>query len=249
MRKPLFVANWKMNHGLADSLKFITRFQKECITSETVEAVICPPFTSLYTLSIALSENPYAKLGAQNCHHEVAGAYTGEISPLFLKELECEYVLAGHSERRSIFGETNSFLNKKVKAISQHNMTPIYCVGESASERQKDKTIEVITQQLSEGLSDLDPQKNLVIAYEPVWAIGTGNNATAEQAEEIHAFIRSWLTKTWNIEKAKITRILYGGSVKADNIKALMKKENIDGALIGGASLEVDSFIKIIMNR
>ncbi|MDO8520409.1 MAG: triose-phosphate isomerase [Deltaproteobacteria bacterium] len=247
MRPPLIVANWKMNHTVSESLKFATVLGKQALSKE-VEIVICPPFSSLQSLSIALHDMGGIKLGAQNCHWEESGAYTGEVSAVFLKELECAYVLVGHSERRHLFGESDETINKKLIAVLSQNLSPIFCIGETEQERKENKTTSVIKKQLEEGLKTIrrDEMGRMVIAYEPVWAIGTGQNATPEQAEEVHTLIRSWISKAYSEETAAALRILYGGSVKGDNITSLMKKPNIDGALVGGASLAVDSFLKII---
>lgn len=242
MRTPLIVANWKMNFSNEEGLKFITTFQKNFHPSKTVEVVICPPFTLLYYLSVAMSESEGLPLGAQNCHWEKAGAYTGEISPWFLKET-CRYVLLGHSERRHIFGETDDQIQKKMRGAVMADLIPILCVGETQNERDQQKTAKVLEGQLTEGLKSISPQTPIVLAYEPVWAIGTGRNATPAQAQEVHAQLRAWLlSHSFSTE----TRILYGGSVKPDNAGALMAQPDIDGLLVGGASLEVDSFLKIV---
>lgn len=261
MRKPLIVANWKMNHTMKEGLKFVTRLLKDLPSEGQVEVVLCPPYTSLYSLSVALSDRqsvsgggqsgsdrPGIKLGGQNCHWNDAGAYTGEISPVFLKELNCDYVIVGHSERRQLFGETDGQICKKITAVFANEMTPIFCVGETEGQRKGGKTPEVIENQLGKGLEGIFSSSipALVVAYEPVWAIGTGNNATPEQAQEVHQTIRHWFKRRFTEEAADAVRILYGGSVKPDNITVLMKKPDIDGALVGGASLEVDSFAQIV---
>ncbi|MBX7147790.1 triose-phosphate isomerase [bacterium] len=247
MRKPLLAGNWKMNLGIEDSLKFVMRFLRALPNHVKPDIVICPPATSLYTVSVALSEQNRVVLGAQNCHWEESGAFTGEISPAFLSELECKYVIIGHSERRQYFLETNDILNKKLAAALKSGLIPIYCIGETLDERKAEKTLAVIEKQLAEGLGSLNfTGQNLVLAYEPVWAIGTGQVATPEQAEEVHVFIREWVKKNKSSELASHLRILYGGSVKPDNIRQLMDKPNIDGALVGGASLSVESFLELV---
>lgn len=248
MRTPLIVANWKMNQTIEESLKFATHLEKGFPMFGKVEMVICPPHTALYSLSVILAEQGKVKLGGQNCHWEDHGAFTGEVSPVFLKELDCEYVIIGHSERRHLFGETDEVINKKLQSVFENEMTPIFCIGETEEERKSGKTIKVVTNQLSKGLEGLnkDYLSKLVIAYEPVWAIGTGKNATSDEAEEVHQTIRNWYTKQAGDEIAKKIRILYGGSVKPDNIGDFMKKSDIDGALVGGASLKVDSFLQIV---
>ncbi|HBF12006.1 MAG TPA: triose-phosphate isomerase [Deltaproteobacteria bacterium] len=250
MRTLLIVANWKMNHTIEDSIKFITHLKKALLLGKKSDIVLCPSFTSLYPLAMALqeSETPFIKLGAQNCHYENTGAYTGEISPVFLKEVECSYVLVGHSERRHIFGETDEWIGKKVSSVLKHDMNPILCVGETLLEHEKNKTMSIITHQLTKGLELVSKEEavHLTIAYEPVWAIGTGHNASPEQAEEVHAQIRGWLETRFDKTVAANIRILYGGSVKSDNAKDLTKQPNIDGLLVGGASLTVDSFSQIV---
>lgn len=246
MRIPLLIANWKMNHSVADALHFAMRWEKEANAAADREVVICPPFTSLYSLSIAFSEMKGLKLGAQNCHFEQNGAFTGEISPLFLKEIQCAYVLLGHSERRHIFLETDEFISQKFKAVLGHQMIPVLCVGETEAERDKDQTFKVIERQLASCLKGDAGESEFVVAYEPVWAIGTGKNATSDQAQEVHAFIRDWLKTHLSRDRAARTRILYGGSVKGENIGGFMGQPDIDGALVGGASLKVDSFAKIV---
>lgn len=247
-RLPLIVANWKMHHTVAEGLMFVSRLQKAFYPTDKLEVVLCPPFTALYSIAVALGEDTKIKLGAQNCHFAENGAYTGEISPLFLKELNCSHVILGHSERRHIFGETNADLAKKVAAAVRHGLLPIYCVGETEIQRAQGRTWEIIQNQLQEGLEHLGAAfpGDLIIAYEPVWAIGTGQNATPQQAGEVHQQIRHWITIRAGQSIADSVRILYGGSVKPSNIKSLMSEPNIDGVLVGGASLAVDSFVQII---
>ncbi len=237
-----------MNHGVEASIKFITEFTRNPLP-ENIDVVICPPFTSLYTVSVVLAEaNQNVFIGAQNCHWEDAGAFTGEISVDFLKEVGCHYVIIGHSERRQIFKEDNESIAKKIVKALENELSPIFCVGETDAERKADKTLAVIHEQLEKGLAkvDKDHLKDVVIAYEPVWAIGTGNTATPDQAQEVHAAIRRWIATKFGSSHAMDMRILYGGSVKPDNTADLMSKEDIDGALVGGASLKAKDFLDII---
>ena len=215
--------------------------------SRDVEVVICVPFTFLDRAS-KLVTGTQIKLGAQNMHWEEKGAYTGEISPVMLNEIKVEYVIIGHSERRQYFNETDETVNKKIKSALTYNLTPIVCVGESLEERENGKYKELIESQVTkafEGITKEDAVKT-VIAYEPIWAIGTGKTASSEQAEEICALIRSILEKLYDADTAQKIRILYGGSVKPDNIKELMNMENIDGALVGGASLKANDFVQLV---
>lgn len=245
-KRPLIIANWKMNHGVEDSIKFMAGFTKKRLP-ENVDVVICPPFTALYTMGITLSEIKSVVLGAQNCHAESSGAFTGEISTEFLEEMDCRYVLIGHSERRHIFGEADEFLQKKLARVLHTNLIAVYCVGETEAERDAGKTFDVIKRQLNAiTMEPADELSRLVIAYEPVWAIGTGKTATPAQAQEVHHFIRKWIQEKFGLARAAELRLLYGGSVKADNTKELMSQEDIDGLLVGGASLKADSFCDII---
>lgn len=246
-RKILIAANWKMNLGVEDSLKYFSHLTRGPLSYAHVDIVICPPFTSLYTASVALQETSVV-LGAQNCHFEDSGALTGEISASFLKELTCQYVIIGHSERRHIFKEANTDIAKKIRRVLDSEMTPIFCVGETDAERKASDTSKVIEEQLREGLSNVDRSEieKIVIAYEPVWAIGTGNTATPAQAGEVHAFIRNDLVKHYGTSFAAAVRIIYGGSVKPDNIRTLLCEPDIDGALVGGASLNPEHFMNIV---
>lgn len=246
-RRPLIVANWKMNNTVAEGLRFVALFTAELKAAGNVEVAIAPPFTALYSVGIALAETEY-RLSSQNIFWEDAGAYTGEISGPFLLDVGCRYAIIGHSERRQYFGETDETVNKRVHASLKHTITPIVCVGERLEEREANKTWDVIERQLVGGLKNisLETSQDLVIAYEPVWAIGTGKTATPEMAEEVHAMIRSYLNSHFGSSTADKLRILYGGSVKGSNSRDLLVKPNIDGALVGGASLNPKEFADIV---
>ncbi|MFZ2448757.1 MAG: triose-phosphate isomerase [Syntrophobacteraceae bacterium] len=246
-RKPMLAANWKMHKTSTEAVSFVAAIQSETGPLRDREAVIAPPFTSIEAVGLALSTEGY-RLSAQNCHWEEKGAFTGEISPVMLKGLNCRYVIVGHSERRHIFGETDEMIRLKAASVFAHGMLPIVCVGEMLDAREAGKTFEVVGGQVEEALKGLDTDRaeQLVLAYEPVWAIGTGRTATPGQAQEVHAFIRERLASLFNKEVANRARILYGGSVKPDNVDALMAEPDLDGMLVGGASLEVGQFKRII---
>lgn len=246
-RKPLIAANWKMFKTVGEAISFVKSIQKETGACVDREVLIAPPFTALNEVRSILTQRGYT-LGAQNCHWEEKGAFTGEISPIMLKDLGCEYVIVGHSERRQMFGETDETVRLKAAAVFKAGMTPVICVGEVLDQREQGKTFEVVVSQVGGALKGLGTAQaeRLVIAYEPVWAIGTGRTATPGQAQEVHAFIRERIASLFNKEVEKKVRILYGGSVKPDNIDALMAEPDIDGALVGGASLEVGSFKRLI---
>ncbi|SMC26642.1 triosephosphate isomerase [Desulfacinum hydrothermale DSM 13146] len=246
-RKPLMAANWKMHLSIREAVDFIARLHEVVAGSEDREVLIAPPFTHLWAVREAMGAAGFS-LAAQNCHWEEKGAFTGEISLPMLKEVGCGYVILGHSERRHIFGEPDEWVGLKTAAAFAHGVTPILCVGEKLEEREAQKTEEVLLRQLETGLAQAPAEQvaSLVIAYEPVWAIGTGKTASPEQAQEAHAFIRGWLARRYQKEIAKNIRILYGGSVKPDNVDALMAQPDIDGALVGGASLDVASFGRIV---
>ncbi len=214
---------------------------------EAVDVVICPPFTALAEVAEVLNESDIS-LGAQNMHWQDEGAFTGEVSALMLKEAGCRYVIIGHSERRQFFGETNETVNKKINAALKHGLSPIVCVGENLKERENNKTFDVIEDHIKNGLAGLNPDDilKIVIAYEPVWAIGTGKTATPAQAQEAHKFIRDLLKKMYSEEISSNVRIQYGGSVKPENALELMQQPDVDGALVGGASLKIDSFTAIV---
>ncbi|MFN3406154.1 MAG: triose-phosphate isomerase [Caldimicrobium sp.] len=248
MRKKLFIGNWKMNGTIKEAKEYFERFLTFLIGNNMQDRVIgiAPPFTSLYYVS-SLLKGTNIVLCAQNAHFEEKGAYTGEISPVMLKELGVQYVILGHSERRHLFGESDELINKKIKGVLNHGLIPILCVGETLKEREEGTTFQRIEIQLKAGLTfERELLKNrLIIAYEPVWAIGTGKNATPEQAEEVHSFIRELLTDALGKEVAQEIPILYGGSVTPQNVEELIKMSNIDGVLVGGASLDPEKFYKI----
>jgi triosephosphate isomerase len=247
MRPPLIAGNWKMNGLARDARELAAALKRELGNAPSPEVVVCPPFTALGAVREALDGSPI-RVGAQDMHWEAKGAYTGEISPAMLKEFGCTHVVLGHSERRHIMGETNEMVNRKTRAALAAGLTPIVCVGELLEERNMGVTRDVIERQVSKGLDGLSAADlaRLVLAYEPVWAIGTGKTATPLQAQEVHHFVRKLLAQRADPETAQAVRILYGGSVKPDNIGELMAQEDVDGALVGGASLEAVSFVKIV---
>ncbi len=245
-RKPFIAGNWKMHKTIAEAVSLVNAILLNLPDPQEIEVAVAPPFTALAAVAEAIKDTPL-KLSAQNLFWKKEGAYTGEISPLMLKDVGCEYVIIGHSERRQYFGETDEMINKKVKAALAFGLKPILCVGERLEEREEGKTFEVVKRQLLGGLAELTPEEVLktTIAYEPVWAIGTGKTASPTQAQEVHAFLRNLLTKNWSKEIAQKVRILYGGSIKPENIKVLMQEEDVDGGLVGGASLKAESFVRI----
>lgn len=246
-RRKLIVANWKMNHTVAESLKFFAALRHVIPTDPYPEVVIAPPFTALYAVEEALKGSSF-KLGAQNTHWEDSGAFTGEIAPLFLKDLNVDYVILGHSERRQYFNESNEEVNNKLKAVLKYKMTPIVCVGETDEERSAGKTDAVIEAQVKEAVGGQLKTNvtDTVWAYEPRWAIGTGKSASPSQAEEVISEIRMLLEEVFDKSVAGQMRILYGGSVSDKNAKSFVSQKNIDGLLVGGASLEAEHFAKII---
>ena len=247
MRKPIVAGNWKMNITRAETAALVAGIKTEAGNIHTVETVICVPFTDLDTAAQALKGSSIG-LGAQNVHWAEKGAFTGEISTAMLKELGVNYVIIGHSERRQYFGETDDSVNKRTKAALAAGLKPIVCVGETLAEREAGQTTKVVERQVRAGLAGLagTDWDKLVIAYEPVWAIGTGKTATTAQAQEVHAFIRKLLAELAGAEAAAKIRIQYGGSMKPENAKELMSQPDIDGGLIGGASLEAKSFADIV---
>jgi triosephosphate isomerase len=246
-RKPIIAGNWKMYKQRSEAADLANALAVKVGNSTSVDVVLCPTFTSLETVAKSI-QGTRIQLGAQNCYFEDQGAYTGEISPLMLKEAGCTFVIIGHSERRQYFGETDAGINRKAQALYKHGITPIICVGESLSERESNRTAEVVTTQVRGCLANLPAEKiaQSVIAYEPVWAIGTGKTATKEQAQEAHALIRKLVSEMFSTAVADNVRIQYGGSVKPQNIRELMAQADIDGALVGGASLDADSFSSIV---
>jgi len=244
MRIPFIAGNWKMNTTAAEAERLVLEMLERLDKIEGVEKVLCPPFVSLVAIGMML-QNSSIKLGAQNMYFEAKGAYTGEISPLMLREL-CEFVILGHSERRWYFGETDEQVNKKVKAAVANKLKPILCVGERLEDNEAGKTEEVVSRQVTAALSGTEPVRDLVIAYEPVWAIGTGKAASGKQAAATIQFIRDVLAKLWNKTVTRDLRILYGGSVTGANIAEFISHPEIDGALVGGASLKAEEFVGIV---
>jgi triosephosphate isomerase (TIM) len=248
MRKKILAANWKMNLTHVEAESYVEAFLNEVGEVNDVEIVIIPSFTSIPTLAQASGNAPFIRLGAQNLHWERSGAFTGEISATMLRALFVKYVIIGHSERRSLFGETDEMVQRKVHTALEAGLRPIMCVGETLAERESDSVQKVLRRQIEEGLKGVgsDHSSEIVLAYEPVWAIGSGRTATPAQAEEVHAFLRSLLAELFSQTVADRIRIQYGGSVKPENTEDLMRQPNIDGALVGGASLDAHSFARII---
>lgn len=244
--KPFLAGNWKMHKTIPEAVEMVKALKEESPQLTDAELVVIPPYTMLSEVKKVI-EGSTIQLGAQNIFWEEKGAFTGEVSPPMLKDAGCQYVTIGHSERRQYFGETNETVNKKIKAALTHELTPIMCIGESLEEREKGNTMDKVETQMNSGLEGLgkDEIRRIVIAYEPIWAIGTGVTATPSQAEEVHSFIRKKLTEKYGNEIASYAIILYGGSVKPANTYSILKENNINGALVGGASLEADSFIQI----
>ncbi len=247
MRRKILAANWKMNMTLSEADSFLEAFLIEVDHENSVDIVIIPPFTALARISEKLNEVQNVKVGAQNMHWEKSGAFTGEISASMLRELFTRYVVVGHSERRTLFGETDEIVNKKTKAAIAATLIPIVCIGETLAERDGNLVEQVLEKQLTGSLADLTPEQiaDTVIAYEPVWAIGTGRTASPQQAEDAHAFIRTKLAVLSDAATADKVRIQYGGSVKPNNTAELMAQPDIDGALVGGASLDPRGFAEI----
>jgi len=247
MRIPLVVGNWKMHGSGAAARELAGAVREGLERPQGVEVVICPPFTTLNSVAEVLAGSEIG-LGAQNCHWEAKGAFTGEISPIMLTEIGCRLVLLGHSERRQIFHETDEQINRKVVAALRHGLQPLLCVGETAEERRQGLTFTVVEGQLRAGLAGLSPEDigRCLLAYEPVWAIGTGVNATPEQAQQAHAFVRGQIRQQFGEESAATLPIQYGGSVKPDNAASLFRQPDVDGGLIGGASLNADHFLAIV---
>lgn len=246
MRTPVIAGNWKLFKTIGESVALVDELKPLVASTLNVEIVVAPVATALSRVSEALNGSN-VNLAAQNCFWEEEGAYTGEIAPKLLKDAGCSHVIIGHSERRQYFGETDATVNKKVKAVISVGLTPIVCVGETLDERESDQTFLVVETQIQNSLAGISAEviAKLIIAYEPVWAIGTGKTASDEQAQEVHSFIRNLISRLFSQAASDDVRILYGGSVKPDNVKGLMAQVDIDGALVGGASLKADSFAAI----
>jgi len=249
MRKKVIAGNWKMNNDLNESISLINNIKEKLVDRENVQVIVAPPFTSLDRAGQLLSDSKIT-LSAQNMSYEDSGAFTGDISASMIKSLGCTHVILGHSERRTIFGESNSDVNKKIKKAIASELTPIFCIGETLEERESGKMKSVIEAQVREGLEGISEEElsGSIVAYEPVWAIGTGKVATPDQAQEVHAFIRNLLKEIYSENLANNTVIQYGGSVKPGNATELIGQQDIDGALVGGACLSAESFIGIVDN-
>jgi len=247
MRKKVIAGNWKMNMDLHQSQKLVSEIINGLGKDNKANVIVCPPFTSLSEVDVLL-KGTQIKLGAQNLYYEENGAFTGEISADMLKSVGCEYVILGHSERRVIFNESNDLINKKIKTALAKGLKPIFCIGELLNQREKGETMQIVSRQVEKGLEGIaaEQMKNIIIAYEPVWAIGTGKTATPEQAQEVHSFIRELVAKKYSSSVSENIVIQYGGSVKPDNARELLSQKDIDGALVGGACLKADSFLGII---
>lgn len=248
-RKPFMAGNWKMNLNLKESVELVRAIAREAPEPDRVDVLVAPPFTSLAAVKEAVGSDRIL-LAGQNMHWEPHGAYTGEVSPPMLVEAGCTHVILGHSERRSLFGETDDMIDRKAESACRFGLAPIICIGETLEEREENRTTEVIEGQLRGSLSRFREQKvlppSVLLAYEPVWAIGTGKTASPEQAQEVHDQIRKWLAGQFDAETAETARILYGGSVKPDNVRELMSMPDVDGALVGGASLKASLFVPIV---
>ena len=245
MRCPFVAGNWKMNMTLAEARALMAGLREQLPKAPPLDLAVCPPYFLLFPIQKELGSTGI-KVGAQNCYFEEKGAYTGEISPVMIKDAGCTYVIIGHSERRHVIGETGEMLKKKVLAAQKGGLHVIYCIGEKLEEREAGRTEAVLARQINESLTpDLDTTL-LTVAYEPVWAIGTGKNATAQQAQDTHLYVRNLLKELYNAQQAEAIRIQYGGSVKPANAEDLMSRPDVDGALVGGASLKPDDFVGII---
>ncbi|KQL33331.1 triose-phosphate isomerase [Psychrobacillus sp. FJAT-21963] len=247
MRKPVIAGNWKMYKTLTEAKDFVELLKGRQVDSSKVETIICAPALFLDQL-VHNAKDSFISIGAQNMHEEKEGAFTGEVSGPQLKDLGVSYVVIGHSERRQYFNETDDSVNKKVKAAFENDLTPIICVGETLEQREQNETETIVSNQVMAALEGLSEEnvKNSIIAYEPIWAIGTGKTATADDANDVCQAIRETVLDSFGEEVASSIRIQYGGSVKPENIEELLSKEHIDGALVGGASLQVDSFVKLL---
>lgn len=246
MRTPMIAGNWKLHKTCSEALELINELKPRVADNNEVEIVVAPVYTALSTVAAAIDQSNIA-LAAQNCYPADSGAFTGEVSPALLKDIGCRYVIIGHSERRQLLGETDEFINRKAHALAKAGVGAILCIGETLDEREEDRVYDVLRKQVRLGLKNIEPaaMASVVIAYEPIWAIGTGKTATDEQAQEVHAFIRALIKEHYDADIAAQTRILYGGSVKPDNVDGLMAQADVDGALVGGASLHADDFARI----
>jgi len=246
MRTPMIAGNWKLHKTLQESSLLVTELIPAVADNRMVEIVVAPVYTALNKVAETIAGSNI-KLAAQNCYPELQGAFTGEVSPALLKDVGCHYVIVGHSERRQLFGEKDEFINNKARALAVAGLGIILCIGETLEERESGQMFDVLRRQIRYGLKHLtaDQMAGVVIAYEPVWAIGTGKTASDEQAQEAHAFIRALVAELYNVQVASATRILYGGSVKPGNIDGLMTQPDVDGALVGGASLNAEDFARI----
>lgn len=249
MRNIVIAGNWKMHHGPGETERFFQSIVDQGPEiSERVDAIVCPPFVSIPAATLFQDRLPAVKLGAQDVYHEARGAYTGEVSTGMLRELGCSYVIVGHSERRELFGETDAWIHKKARRCLDEGLTPIICVGEKLDNRQKNQHLDVVKQQFEGVMGDLDEQQagQVVVAYEPVWAIGTGETATPDKAQEMHAHIRDMMAGRYSSAIADDLHILYGGSVKPENASELLQQPDVDGGLVGGASLKPDAFVELL---
>jgi triosephosphate isomerase len=247
MRTPIIAGNWKMYKTVAEGRELVEGLLAGMGQATDREVVVCPPYTALYPIGALLAGTPIA-LGAQEVFHEAQGAYTGAVAPQMLRDVGCRYVIVGHSERRQYFGDTDESVNRKLRAALANGLRPIMCVGESKPQRDSGQAEAIVTAQVRAGLAQVTAEQlaDLVLAYEPIWAIGTGDTATAADAQAMHAAIRATLAELYGDAGAQGVRIQYGGSVKPDNVDELMAQPDIDGALVGGASLKADSFLRII---
>lgn len=246
MRKRIIAGNWKMNKNIDEAVELSKAIQSK-LDNSNVDVILCPPFTNLYAVHQIIKNTPIG-LGAQNVYWQDKGAFTGEISADMLKSVGCQFVIIGHSERRQYFGETDETVNKKIKKALEHDLTPIVCVGEHLEEREKNKTEQVVKNQVRGAFDGIDKASaaKIIIAYEPVWAIGTGKVATPEQAQAVHKLIRDQVAELYDKDISDSMRIQYGGSMKPNNANELLQQPDIDGGLIGGASLDADSFLGIV---
>jgi triosephosphate isomerase (TIM) len=246
-RRPLIAGNWKMFKTGTEAIETIRALKPLVADISTVDTMVAPPFTALTQVAAEIEGTAIA-LGAQNMHWETQGAYTGEIAPGMLKAVGCRYVILGHSERRQFFGETDQTINRKLRSALEHDLIPIFCIGESEAQREAGETFSILDKQVQNGLEGfvLNELQPLIVAYEPVWAIGTGKTATTDQAQEVHAHLRRWFESYFDAQFARGLRILYGGSVKPSNINELMGMPDVDGALVGGASLDPQTFSQLV---